>query len=116
DSGRVKLSMVVQTATSSARGVHLEPDRRPSWRRGVPRAIAAALVLMLVVTGCTNRGEKGRAPPGDWQVVWSDTFDGAANSPLSRKTWRHNIGTGYPGGAQNWGTAEIEKMTDSTRN
>jgi beta-glucanase (GH16 family) len=100
--------MVVQTSTAST--------RRPSQQRGVPRATTGALALVLIITGCTDRGEKAPAPPGNWQVVWSDTFDGAANSPLSRQTWRHNIGTSYPGGAQNWGTAEIETMTDSTKN
>ena len=52
----------------------------------------------------------------DWALVWSDEFDGAAGSAVSRSDWLHAVGTGYPGGAANWGTAEIQTMTDSTRN
>jgi beta-glucanase (GH16 family) len=79
---------------------------------------AAALVLILLGTGCTDRGTGGKSPPppGGWTVVWSDAFDGAANSPLSPKDWLYNVGTSYPGGAQHWGTSEIETVTDSTRN
>ncbi|MBW5447048.1 family 16 glycosylhydrolase [Cohnella sp. CFH 77786] len=52
----------------------------------------------------------------EWTLVWSDDFLGASGTGLNKRDWVHDIGTGYPGGAANWGTGEIEKMTDSTRN
>jgi beta-glucanase (GH16 family) len=86
-------------------------------RRQTRTAAAAALAFALLVAGCGHRGAGGGTPaPAGWKVVWSDTFDGPANSPLSRKEWRYDVGVSYPGGAQNWGTAEVERMTDSTQN
>jgi beta-glucanase (GH16 family) len=48
--------------------------------------------------------------------VWSDDFDGAAGSGLSRTDWLYATGTGYPGGAPAWGTGQIETVTDRTEN
>jgi beta-glucanase (GH16 family) len=85
-------------------------------RRQTRTAAAAALTLALLVAGCGHRGAGSTPVPAGWKVVWSDTFDGSANSPLSRKEWRYDVGVSYPGGAQNWGTAEVERMSDSTQN
>jgi beta-glucanase (GH16 family) len=79
-----------------------------SYRRVIA---VAALALVVLVAGCT-RSHGASA----WKLVWSDNFDGAANTGLPRSDWLYNVGTSYPGGAQNWGTAEIEKVTDSTAN
>ncbi|KAA2256372.1 family 16 glycosylhydrolase [Solihabitans fulvus] len=57
-----------------------------------------------------------RAPAG-WTQVWRDDFDGPAGSPPSTANWLHDTGTCYPGcPAKQWGTGEIETMTDSTAN
>jgi beta-glucanase (GH16 family) len=48
--------------------------------------------------------------------VWSDDFNGAANTGLSAKDWIYSRGSGYRGGAHQWGTGEIEIMTDSVAN
>ncbi|MCV2395687.1 ricin-type beta-trefoil lectin domain protein [Actinotalea sp. M2MS4P-6] len=55
-------------------------------------------------------------PPSGFTTVWSDDFGGAAGSGLDRSQWLYDIGHGYDGGAWNWGTGEIEYMTDSTAN
>jgi beta-glucanase (GH16 family) len=49
-------------------------------------------------------------------LIWSDEFDGAAGSKVDSNNWLYDIGTGYPGGAANWGTGEIEEMTDDLAN
>jgi beta-glucanase (GH16 family) len=56
------------------------------------------------------------APASTWALVWSDEFTGAANSAIDGTKWLFDIGTSYPGAAQNWGTGEIETMTNSTAN
>lgn len=51
-----------------------------------------------------------------WTTVFEDTFDGPAGTGLDTQNWLYDKGTGYPGGAANWGTGEIETVTDSTGN
>jgi beta-glucanase (GH16 family) len=80
---------------------------------------AAALLLTLPVAACTDRqSDDAKRPPAlaGWKLVWHDDFDGAENTGLSRSDWLYSVGTSYPGGAPNWGTAEVETMTDSVRN
>jgi hypothetical protein len=52
----------------------------------------------------------------NWTTVWSDNFDGAANTAPSAANWLYDTGTSYPGGPANWGTSEVETMTNSTAN
>jgi len=56
------------------------------------------------------------ATPAGWTLVFSDDFNGAANTGLNTANWLYATGTSYPGGAANWGTGEIETMTNSTAN
>jgi beta-glucanase (GH16 family) len=70
--------------------------------------VAAGLVI--VWTTSTPRSAQ------TWRLAWSDEFTGSANSPLNRAQWRYDIGTNYPGGPVQWGTGEVEEMTDSTDN
>ncbi|MEU4241199.1 discoidin domain-containing protein [Actinoplanes sp. NPDC026619] len=56
-------------------------------------------------------------PPTDsFTPIWSDTFDGAANTSPSGANWLLRTGTAYPGGAANWGTGEVETASASTAN
>jgi len=57
---------------------------------------------------------RGAAPPVGFSTVWSDDFDGAAGSPVNGSNWLYDLGHGYSGGAANWGTGEVESMTNST--
>ena len=80
---------------------------------------ALCLAVILLPAACTDPPATTPAPTspqGDWKLVWSDEFDGEANTGLSRSDWQYAMGTGYPGGAQNWGTGQIETVTDSTEN
>jgi beta-glucanase (GH16 family) len=49
-------------------------------------------------------------------LVFSDDFNGAAGTGVSTANWLYDLGTSYPGGAPNWGTHEVETMTNSTQN
>ena len=55
-------------------------------------------------------------PPVNWNHVWGDDFTGAANTSPSASNWITDTGTGYAGGPANWGTDEVETMTNSTAN
>jgi len=54
--------------------------------------------------------------PGNWTPVWSDTFDGGANTSPSATNWQLRTGTQYPGGAAHWGTGSVETASASTAN
>jgi hypothetical protein len=54
--------------------------------------------------------------PTNWQTIWTDDFNGAANTSPSAANWLLRTGTQYPGGAANWGTGEIETASASTAN
>ncbi len=49
-----------------------------------------------------------------WTLVWNDEFNDAGAVDTTR--WDYDTGTGYPGGPSNWGTGEVEEMTNSTNN
>jgi hypothetical protein len=49
-------------------------------------------------------------PPAGWQTVFSDDFNGSAGSPIDGQ-WMYDTGPG-----SNFGTGEIETMTNSTSN
>ncbi|GIF09907.1 carbohydrate-binding protein [Actinoplanes siamensis] len=77
---------------------------------------AAALAVLASVTFVNSAEAAVPTPPAGMSLVFSDDFTGAAGTGLNRSNWLYDIGTGYPGGAANWGTGEIETMTDSTAN
>jgi beta-glucanase (GH16 family) len=87
------------------------------WRTGLPLILAAALM-------CPARSSSGICPtfeptePSSWTLVWSDEFNGAANTGVNPDDWLYDIGTGYdcPGCPANWGTGEVESMSSSTAN
>lgn len=80
--------------------------RRSSWGR----AAAAALLLQSVAL---------RAQPV-WELVWSDEFTGPADTTVNTNGdgWLFALGTGYgcAGCPPNWGTGEVEVMTNSLAN
>jgi beta-glucanase (GH16 family) len=83
------------------------------------RLFAAAAVFVAVGASATFVMNADAAVPGappGMTTVFSDDFNGAAGTGLNRSNWLYDIGTSYPGGAPNWGTGEVESMTDSTQN
>ncbi|MEU4422502.1 discoidin domain-containing protein [Actinoplanes sp. NPDC024001] len=54
--------------------------------------------------------------PDEFSTIWTDTFDGPANTSPSAANWIRRTGTQYPGGAANWGTGSVETASDSTAN
>jgi beta-glucanase (GH16 family) len=52
------------------------------------------------------------APYGDWNIVWSDEFNGTA---IDTNTWTYDLGHGEPGNP-GWGNSELEYYTSRTNN
>ena len=96
----------------------------PTYRTTVAPARAAGrglavLVLILASAACDG----GSPTPGSssaagvgWGLVWTDEFEGAAGTRPAGRDWIFSTGSGYPGGAAQWGTGEVERMTDNAAN
>jgi Ricin-type beta-trefoil lectin domain/Glycosyl hydrolases family 16 len=97
--------------------VHRPPRRqRPRQRRlrriafvGVLAPIAAMLSVFTVSVAPASAAVP--AAPSGWSTVFSDDFNGAAGSAPSSANWIYDTGPG-----SNFGTGEIETMTNSTNN
>lgn len=53
---------------------------------------------------------------GALKEVWRTDFDGDKGKLPSGDDWIFDTGHGYPGGADNWGTGEIEEYTNKPEN
>lgn len=75
-----------------------------------------ALVIGLACFACNptlNRGDEVTVVElnsSEWRLVWSDEFDGAANSAPDPSKWN------YETGGHGFGNAQLEFNTDSTNN
>jgi beta-glucanase (GH16 family) len=78
-----------------------------------------ALPLLLLLWWLEACGSPGGTPspapsatlaPGQWTLVWSDEFDGAAGVGVDRSRWTFDIGGG------GWGNEELETYTDRPGN
>src|SRR5205823_2644494 len=88
-------------------------------------AATAAIALVTAASAQTSGAAAGVGPvnhdapllPG-YQLTWKDDFNGAAGKPVEPGKWIYDTGTGYGcvGCPNEWGTFEIESMTDSTEN
>ncbi|MER6631524.1 glycoside hydrolase family 16 protein [Streptomyces sp. NPDC000987] len=90
-------------------------------RRPLRRVLVAVLgTLGLTAAAATiavpSANASAPTPPAGWTQVFLDDFNGAAGSGVNTANWLYDTGTSYPGGAANWGTGEVETMTNSTSN
>lgn len=87
-------------------------DRILLYRDDAHLTDVAAVVL-------APRLERLLLPParGGWSELMREEFDGPAGSRPAASRWRYDRGTCYPGcPAPQWGTGEVETMTDSADN
>jgi beta-glucanase (GH16 family) len=82
--------------------------------------VVVLTVAVVPVTGrITARNRAAAAvppPPPGMGLVFSDDFTGAANTGIDTANWLYDLGTSDPGGAPDFGTGEVETMTNSTAN
>lgn len=57
--------------------------------------------------------EDAHAQSPDWELVWSDEFEG---STLNPDKWSYQYGTGAADGLSGWGNAELQYYTDRPEN
>ncbi|MDQ1658684.1 MAG: hypothetical protein QOD41_3767 [Cryptosporangiaceae bacterium] len=90
-------------------------------RRGrIVRTLAVTSVGLLaigVVATMPGSASASVPPtPAGYHLVFSDDFTGAAWANVDTSKWQFATGHGYPGGAGNWGTGEVENMTSNNAN
>lgn len=73
-------------------------------------AIALISVISISLAGC-DEDDKQSVPQRNWQLVWSDEFDGAAGTLPDASKWGYDLGNN--GG---WGNAELESYTNDPEN
>ncbi len=74
-------------------------------------AIGTAFLFSLTFWGC-KPDDFQKLPQRDWQLVWSDEFDGAAGESPDASKWVPDLGTGQNG----WGNQELQVYTDKSEN
>ncbi|MEY9834989.1 ricin-type beta-trefoil lectin domain protein [Streptacidiphilus sp. EB103A] len=79
-------------------------------RAGVLLASVALVAAYMTFPGTAN-AVTVPGPPSGWSTVFSDSFAGASGSAPSSSNWIYDTGPG-----SNFGTGEIETMTNSTSN
>ncbi|WP_335974541.1 glycoside hydrolase family 16 protein [Streptomyces sp. CA2R106] len=100
--------------------------RRRSRARLALTAVAVAALSLAGMTAATGTGSAAApashaavavapsdvpAPPAGFTTTWSDDFNGASGTGVPSSDWKYDTGPG-----SNFGTGEIETMTDSTSN
>lgn len=98
-----------------------EPSGIHRRHRSLRRTLVALLgTLGLAAAAATvavpSANASAPTPPSGWTQVFLDDFNGAAGTGVNTSNWQYATGKGYPGGPANWGTGEIETMTNSTDN
>ena len=94
-----------------------DPRTPSARRRWLPRtALVAAGLAAAALTGIGGATAAVPPAPSGWTQQFADDFTGSAGTGLNTTSWVYDLGHGYPGGASNWGTGEIESNTNSTAN
>ncbi|AZQ38840.1 carbohydrate-binding protein [Streptomyces cyaneochromogenes] len=99
---------------SESSGIHRR--RRPLRRVLVAALGALGLAAAAATVAVPSANASAPTPPSGWTQVFLDDFNGAAGTGVNTSNWQYATGTGYPGGPANWGTGEVETMTNSTNN
>ena len=68
-------------------------------------------LLLIILSGCEKENVQ-KLEQRNWQLVWSDEFNGVAGVSPDATKWKYDIGMGNNG----WGNAELEYYTNRTSN
>ncbi len=89
-----------------------------------PKTYLSLLIALLFFTfscdsstslggSATNEGDDIIPTEREWQLVWSDEFDG---DTLDMEKWSYQFGTGREQGLTGWGNNELQYYTDREEN
>ncbi|KAG2185677.1 hypothetical protein INT44_002470 [Umbelopsis vinacea] len=80
--------------------------------------MARILVTTSIIFTALSTLVRADIPTGTngFSLVWGDDFNGGTNTAVNSNNWQFDLGTGYPGGASNWGTGELEINTNDIEN
>jgi hypothetical protein len=91
--------------------------RPPRWRWRALAATAGVAIAVLAALPASGPASATLPPtPAGWSLAFADDFNGPAGQLPSSQNWLFDLGTSYPGGAPNWGTGEVETMTNNPAN
>ncbi|AYC37321.1 glycoside hydrolase family 16 protein [Streptomyces griseorubiginosus] len=89
----------------------------PRRRRALVAVLSTlGLAAALATAAALPADASAPTPPTGWSQVFVDDFNGTAGTGVNTSNWQYATGTSYPGGPANWGTGEVETMTNSTSN
>jgi len=77
----------------------------------VPAALYSLLLIML--SGCEKENVQ-KLEQRNWQLIWSDEFNGSAGESPDAEKWIFDIGNGP--NSDGWGNSELQYYTDRTTN
>src|SRR5438270_14073663 len=87
----------------------ITPSRNRFVRALVAIALGGGLACAHTTPPTASTGSTGTT--GTWTQVWSDEFNGAANTPLDTTMWGFDKGDGCASGICGWGNDEKESYT-----
>jgi len=73
-------------------------------------AMAFLAVISISLSGCDEESKQD-IDSRNWQLVWSDEFDGASGTLPDDSKWGYDLGNN-----NGWGNAELENYTSNTEN
>jgi beta-glucanase (GH16 family) len=74
-------------------------------------ALSSVLLVAVAIQSC-DTVETQQLDDRNWELTWSDEFDGQAGSSPDASTWNFDIGTGQDG----WGNQELQYYTNRPSN
>ncbi|PKP46341.1 MAG: glycosyl hydrolase family 16 [Bacteroidetes bacterium HGW-Bacteroidetes-11] len=74
--------------------------------------IQSILLLMMVIFWGCERDNFQKLDERNWQLTWSDEFNGTAGQLPDAGKWKFDLGTGQNG----WGNSELQSYTNSPAN
>ncbi|SHK46001.1 glycoside hydrolase family 16 protein [Epilithonimonas mollis] len=82
-------------------------------KRNIKRIIRIGCLIVLIfpLSGCDEDAEQ-RLPERNWELIWSDDFNGAKGASPDASKWNYDIGKGTDG----WGNQELQYYTDRPEN
>lgn len=72
--------------------------------------VILGICCFFLLSGCDEEGQN--LPVRNWQLAWSDDFDGMAGTLPNATKWAFDIGRGTNG----WGNSELQYYTDRPQN